>query len=133
MVGKNLIGQRFGRLVVIKQIGTDKKTRQKKWLCICDCGNEKETITSYLTSGDTSSCGCYRKECELKNLKKGRASIKHGMHNTRIYQIWINMRNRCNNQNSTFYKIYGGRGIRVCSEWQDDFIKFYNWAINNRL
>ena len=136
MKGKDLIGKRFGRLLVIKQIGIDKRTRQKKWLCKCDCGKEKETITSYLTSGDTKSCGCLRRESELKNLEKGRGknTIKHGMHNTRIYQIWADMKERCFNINNKAYKNYGERGIKVCDEWIDKkngFINFYNWAIKN--
>lgn len=134
MVGKNLIGQKFGRLLVIRQIGIDTKTRQKKWLCECDCGNKKETITSYLTSGDTTSCGCYRRECELKNLKEARnreVNKKHGMHNTRIYQIWADMKARCNNPKHNSFENYGGRGIKVCEEWKKDFIIFYKWAINN--
>ena len=134
MAGKNLIGQKFGRLTVIKFKEIDKKTRQKIWLCQCDCGNEKEVITSYLTSGDTSSCGCYRRECELKNLKQARergVNKTHGMHNSRIYHIWIDMKIRCYNLNNPAYKYYGGRGIKVCDEWKNDFMSFYNWAINN--
>lgn len=130
MVGKNLIGQRFGRLIVIKQIGIDKRTRQKKWLCKCDCGNMKETITSYLTSGDTSSCGCYRRECETENLKKGRMQIKHGKYDTRLYQTWADMKSRCLNKKNKAFKDYGGRGIKICGKWLE-FIPFYNWAINN--
>lgn len=52
------------------------------------------------------------------------------MSNTRIYNIWKGMRKRCNNPNSNTYKYYGGRGIRVCREW-DDFLNFYNWSISN--
>ena len=131
---RNLTGKRFGRLLVIKEVGRDIKTRQKLWLCKCDCGNEKITKTTYLTSGDTSSCGCYRKECELKNLKESRdrkPCKTHGMHNTRIYQIWADMKGRCNNENSKAYKNYGKRGIKVCAEWNEDFVSFYRWAIKN--
>lgn len=128
----DLIGKRFGRLTVIDKIGTSKKTRQCIWLCKCDCGNEKEVPTSYLTSGDTTSCGCYRKECELKNLSKFWGKPRtHGLSKTRIYQIWADMKDRCNNINSLSYKDYGKRGIKVCNEWLNDFMNFYKWAMNN--
>ena len=56
---------------------------------------------------------------------------KHGMSNTRIYQIWADMKDRCFNENNKFYKRYGGRGITVCDEWSHDFQTFYDWAISN--
>lgn len=119
-------------MTVIKNIGVDKKSRQKLWLCKCDCGNAKITKTSYLTSGDTSSCGCYRKECELRNLSKFWGKPRsHGLHNTRIYQIWADMKDRCNNEKSKAFNHYGGRGIKVCEQWQKDFVNFYNWTMNN--
>lgn len=130
--GIDLTGNKFGRLTVIKEIGRDTKSRQKLWLCKCDCGNEKITKTSYLTSGDTSSCGCYRKECELKNLSEFWGKPKtHGLSKTRLYTIWADMKDRCNNKNNNAYKNYGGRGIKICDEWLDNFMNFYNWAIEN--
>lgn len=131
MAGKNLIGERFGRLIVIKEKGRNKR-RQKIWLCKCDCGKEKEIPTSYLTSGDTTSCGCYRKECEIKNLSKTWGKPRtHGLSNTRLYQIWADMKDRCYNIKSVSYKDYGERGVKVCDEWINDFVCFYNWAIKN--
>ena len=41
------------------------------------------------------------------------------------------MKNRCNNPNEPRYSDYGGRGITVCQEWLDDFMNFYNWAMEN--
>ena len=51
------------------------------------------------------------------------------MHDTRLYQVWSNMKSRCNNPNNKRYKNYGGRGIKVCKEWEQDFKAFYDWAI----
>jgi len=55
----NLIGQRFGKLVVLERVENDKfgKTR---WLCQCDCGNTKIINGSSLLRGLTTSCGCYK-------------------------------------------------------------------------
>lgn len=57
-------------------------------------------------------------------------NFKHGGKGTRIYNIWKDMRKRCNNPNSANYKNYGGRGITVCNEW-DDFLNFKDWSYNN--
>ncbi len=56
---------------------------------------------------------------------------KHGMKGTRIYNIWKLMKRRCKNTNDKYYKDYGGRGIVICDEWDNDFMNFYNWAIAN--
>lgn len=55
---------------------------------------------------------------------------KHGMSHTRIYRIWSDMKHRCSSPNSSFYYIYGGRGIKVCDEWMA-FEPFYAWAIKS--
>lgn len=49
---------------------------------------------------------------------------------TKLYRTWMNMRNRCNNQNCHNYNRYGGRGITVCKEW-DSFEAFEEWSLNN--
>lgn len=56
---------------------------------------------------------------------------KHGMSGTRLYRIWKNMKDRCNKPKHHNYERYGGRGIRVCEEWQNDFMAFYTWAMAN--
>ena len=55
----------------------------------------------------------------------------HDMSHTRIYSIWKGMRYRCSNPNRPRYEYYGGNGIKVCEEWDSDFMSFYNWAIEN--
>lgn len=55
----------------------------------------------------------------------------HGLRNHPLYTRWVCMRSRCNDENNIGYKIYGGRGIKVCDEWNYSFQNFYNWSINN--
>ena len=55
----------------------------------------------------------------------------HGLSNTRIYRCWADMKRRCNNSNSPFFYRYGGRGIKVCEEWNHSFLCFYKWAVEN--
>lgn len=59
------------------------------------------------------------------------AKLKHGKSNTRLYRIWMRMKQRCYYEKSNRYKNYGARGIRVCNEWLDDFMNFYSWAMEN--
>lgn len=47
-----------------------------------------------------------------------------------IYAAWNGMKDRCSNPNSLFYKNYGGRGIKVCDEW-DSFDNFYNDMVSS--
>lgn len=54
-------------------------------------------------------------------------NFKHGGKGTRLYNIWKEVRKRCNNPNSYNYRYYGGRGISVCKEW-DDFVTFRDWS-----
>jgi len=121
---KDISGQRFGRLVALKWIGVNKNS-SSIWLCICDCGNEKEVIKDALKTGSTKSCGCL--DIETKHLNR----LKHGeSHKSRLYEIWSGMRNRCNCKNRKTYKYYGGQGVTTAPEW-DDFIVFKEWALKN--
>jgi hypothetical protein len=122
---KDASGKRYGRLTVIEV--TKPKflpcgQRETQYLCKCDCGTEK--IISYhdMSRGRTSSCGCLRKEGP---------HTTHGKTHDRIYRIYNAMKTRCYNHNFPRYADYGGRGIRVCDEWLNDFQRFYNWAIEN--
>lgn len=117
---KDLTGQKFGRLIVIKRVGTT-KGRNAIWLCKCECGNKVEVFGGNLTSNSTKSCGCLRQE-QLKT---------HGLSYSNLYPIWIAMKDRCFNCNNKEYHCYGGRGITVCDEWKNNFKSFYNWANKN--
>lgn len=52
-------------------------------------------------------------------------SLSHGMSETPLYNVWRAMRDRCNNPNNPAYARYGGRGIKVCDDWQNNFMAFY--------
>ena len=60
-----------------------------------------------------------------------RIKSANGLAKTRINNIYHNMKNRCNNPKNYKYKNYGKRGIKVCMDWENSFLSFYNWAINN--
>lgn len=48
-----------------------------------------------------------------------------------LYDVWKGMKARCNNPRHKSYSIYGGKGILVCKDWENDFISFYDWSISN--
>lgn len=120
-MSKNLTGMTFHRLTVIKHAGS--KQGRVMWLCQCTCN--KLTIVSGhdLLSGHTKSCGCLQRE----SYKHG---IRHGLKNSKIYNNWKAMMERCYNKKHTSYKDYGGRGITVCKDWHN-ILNFYQWAMSN--
>jgi hypothetical protein len=118
----DLTGQRFGRWLVISQAG-NAPHGGAMWLCRCDCGNEGRPNGGDLRQGKSISCGCFAAEWQ-------RRPKTHGFSRTRIHRIWKAMRTRCNNPNVPGFKHYGGRGIKVCSEW-DSFVIFRDWALAN--
>lgn len=117
---KDLAGKRFGRLKCIKIAKKRFKGERIRWVCECSCGNSVEIFSENLLSGNTKSCGCLSHE----------RIASHGMSNSRIYQLWSQMKQRCNNENNLHYKNYGGRGIKLCDDWIS-FKSFYDWAILN--
>lgn len=56
---------------------------------------------------------------------------RHNLCQTRIYGIYYAIKKRCYNKNCDAYKNYGGRGIAMCTEWENSFMAFYNWAMLN--
>jgi len=121
-------GERFGRLVITRFIRVDKNWNYI-WECKCDCGNIINVRYNNLLNGSTKSCGCLKRERTIER------SIKHGLSGgqgnyTRLYRIWLNMRRRCNNRRDQDYPYYGGRGIKVCKEW-DNYAAFHDWAMKN--
>lgn len=127
MTKVDMIGKRFGRLVVIEQTDYVQPGRPR-WLCRCDCGNEVAVGGLQLRHGDTKSCGCAKKE---RALALANDHITHGQSKSRLYRIWFNMKCRCHKVSAPDFPRYGGRGINVCDEWRNGFQPFYEWAMAN--
>ena len=125
----DLKGREFGRWKVLERGDdyVDKNGRvYHKWVCQCSCekGTIKEVLGKNLLRGTSNSCGCLAAEAASKNFSK------HNKSNTRLYNVWLNMRKRCSNKNDPAFERYGGRGIAVCEEW-NDFNNFEEWALAN--
>lgn len=115
---RNLIGQRFGKLVVLGFWG---RTRYTYWKAVCDCGNETKASSVDLTQGHTKSCGCLRIETTQKSTWVHGCASK----GSRVpeYKTWTNVKNRIQNPNNQQFHLYGGRGIKIC----EGFLYFPNF------
>lgn len=114
---KDLSGQMFGRWLVLGYAGEPGK--KGIWVCECTCGTIKEVLGNNLRRGQSKSCGCLHKELSSA------ASFKHGMTEHPLYVIWGSMKDRCRNGNNKAWRWYGGKGIKVCPAWSEDFNTFY--------
>jgi len=123
---RDLKGQRFGRLVALYDIRRRDSSGGVVWHCRCDCGNEVNVVRHHLISGNTTSCGCYRREY-VAEAKTTHGMTRHGKQHP-IYRTWRTILQRCENPNVYNYRNYGGRGITVCAEWHN-FIPFRDWAL----
>jgi len=115
--GIDLMGQKFGRLKVLRRDGSLNK--RAMWLCSCECGSETRVDAANLRYGKTRSCGCLRAEI-ISDIKS-----THRKSRTPEWTAWCSMRQRCYNENCPEYRYYGGRGIYVCDEWRESFEAFY--------
>ena len=103
-------GNKYGRLVVLSLV---EKSPYAKWLCKCDCGNQKIIFGAHLSDKGTKSCGCLNKEITSKRVKT------HGMTSSKTYYSWRCMKDRCNNVKNARYKYYGEKGIKYDPLWED--------------
>lgn len=112
----DLTGRKFGRLTVVRK--ADSYAAGKiKWVCKCDCGNEKEVLANNLRSGHTNSCGCIFK---TMNIRHGHSRTVRGGKDSPEYRAWTGMKDRTHGNKTTrsFYPHYEGRGITMCERWE---------------
>lgn len=117
----DVTGLRSGLLVPLR------RASPTKWLCRCDCGNEKEINEHSIRYCQVLSCGCIRDAAARVNGRKvqthGHASGDYKKRPAE-YRAWHGMKIRCSRANVRNYKDYGGRGITVCDEWANSFEAF---------
>lgn len=111
-----LAGRRFAHLTVMALLPERTARKERKWLCICDCGKVTKVIAAHLKSGNTTSCGHAQ-----------RATVfKHGLAHSPEYSNWRSMLCRCYVPKKKEFRSYGGRGIGVCDRWRYSFENFYS-------
>lgn len=119
---ESMIGRVFGRLTVIEE--ADRQKSNRRFRCECVCGGEAVTTIYNLLRGNTKSCGCLKREIDLKR------HLTHGESKSRLHKIWRSMKARCEIPTATGYSHYGARGISVCAQWHS-FETFRDWSQAN--
>lgn len=118
-----LVGCKFGKLEVLEAVRV--QISVLRWLCSCSCGKTTIQTTEVLTKGRVRSCGCGNRETQRARLS---ANAQHGEARRgklgSEYRSWLAMKARCSNPANTEYRFYGGRGIKVCALWQNNFEAF---------
>ena len=116
----DLTGQRFGHLLVLER-ALRAPSGQSQWLCQCDCGKKKVVnVCGLRTKRYTPSCGC------ISHGQFKERNTTHGLSNDYLYGVWAAMKSRCYDPKNDRYHRYGGRGIKVCDRWLEDFKNFYD-------
>lgn len=119
----DITGERYGRLTVLKL--EPSKKYLSMWRCRCDCGNEITAYLGNLRRGTTQSCGCLQRE------RTSKANILHGDTDSSLYRRYKHILYRCYNPKCKDYSNYGGRGIKICNEWLDNYKAFREWSLQN--
>lgn len=119
----SVIGQRFGRLMVLREAkpkirpSTDRPAhRDRRAVCRCDCGAEGEFAVAHLRRGGSQSCGCLQRERVAQRMTTHGETL--GRIRSTEYRTWKAMRQRCGDPFHQDFRLYGGRGIKVCDRWQ---------------
>lgn len=123
---ESIIGEKFGYLTILEYAGKGKNSLIRV-IAECVCGSIKEYFLGNLKrKNHTTSCGCHKKAIAGDSVRT------HGLSGrNHLYGIWTAIKRRCYNKKAKDYPRYGGKGVRMCEEWKDDYKAFYIWAMAN--
>ncbi len=110
-------------MTLVEDLGMRREGKTTRRWCMAECSYCNQIVerrTDQIKLHKSCGCATYLK-----------AHTKHGKSRTRIYSQFGDMLQRCNNSNNARYDRYGGRGIKICKEWNNDFMAYYNWAMKN--
>lgn len=122
-----LAGKRFGYLTVVaREVNNNRQS--SVWRCVCDCGNVRSIVGSYLQLKPLISCGCKGDRRIRARRRPSSSKQTHGhcslTFQSRTYHSWAMAKTRCFNKKHTVYEYYGGRGITMCERWKNSFVAF---------
>lgn len=111
------IGQKAGLLTIIAELPKGPKYQQR-YLVRCDCGIEKAVRGGDLRPGHTISCGCHARQAAVTHgeTRRGRRTAE--------WRCWIGIKQRCYDSNHRNFTNYGGRGIKICDRWRENYEQF---------
>lgn len=119
----DLSGKTFGRWSVLRLDSRGKRGRAF-WKCRCECGEIRLVRHDALTRSVSNSCGCLSRELSAERATTHGLCVNNNTNGNRTYVSWKSMKQRCYDPNKDNYADYGGRGIRVCERWRDNFENF---------
>lgn len=120
-------GDRYGFLTLTGNYFIKKGVR---WLeAVCDCGEIVWRRLGSIRYGSTTSCGCYHRKRLVEDKITHGQTVGRLFHPT--YNTWGGLKARCNNPACHAYGDYGGRGIKICKGWEENFTAFYEWSLSN--
>jgi hypothetical protein len=137
---KDILGQKFNSLTVVvlnkpasfKILPNGRRvTVSNTWDCLCDCGKTRNNVSRYhLQHGSIKTCGCIKEF----NYAKTRRHLTEGTLTTppyafsrgvgNFYKVWEAIKMRCYCKNHKSFHNYGGRGIKVHSDWKSSYRTF---------
>jgi hypothetical protein len=117
-----LHGKKFGRLTVVNHGRVHPVTKNVHWICKCDCGKTCEKVGSRLNTGMVSHCS---HQCPLLSEHMSEILSVHGMTDHPAWCSWRGMMKRCYYKKDIAFQNYGGRGIKVCKRWRENFENFW--------
>lgn len=117
----NIIGNKYNRWTILELSHVDRYYR-KYYKAMCDCGTIGVHRSDNYTSGKSKSCRCLK--IELAKMRKPHNKTHGESHKSAEWNTWVSIKQRCYNPKKGNYRYYGGRGIKMCEEWKDDFAQF---------
>jgi hypothetical protein len=121
-IGKTTVLHRSNNVgIIVLRVGEEKRPKFA-WTCKCDCGTIWDVLHTQITNASPASCNKCADRTPKQKLQRSNEHIKK-KHPS--YNSWYSMIRRCNSPIHMHYKYYGGRGIKVTTEWLnfDQFVK----------
>lgn len=115
---KDLTGQQINDWEVLEK-SVSKDGYHAYWKCRCKCGQIRDVNATSLRNGESSSCGCAYESIKKKYVN-----------GDKLYHTWSRIKSRCYNENDKNFNSYGGRGIKLYSEWINDSTAFIEYIVS---